>query len=124
MTKPMVKENSYMVMERFMMGLGSPIKLMGMVSIIGLMGLDMLENGKMINKKALEEKPGLMVQTLKGISSMVLNKDKVFSNSVMALFTRVSLSATKSVVKVNIFGLMVENMLDSGRITKLMERVY
>ena len=67
------------------------IKLMDKVYILILMGLNMKDIGRMINKKEKEKKYGLMGSHMKEIMLEVISKEKVNSFGVMGLFMKENL---------------------------------
>eukprot|EP00335_Anophryoides_haemophila_P000333 CAMPEP_0204821078 /NCGR_PEP_ID=MMETSP1018-20131115/2213_1 /ASSEMBLY_ACC=CAM_ASM_000518 /TAXON_ID=46462 /ORGANISM="Anophryoides haemophila, Strain AH6" /LENGTH=165 /DNA_ID=CAMNT_0051919671 /DNA_START=559 /DNA_END=1056 /DNA_ORIENTATION=- len=111
------------------------IKLMEKVLILTLMVLNILEIGKMTNKKVLVKKYGLMVPDIKVLMSKERNKVKAnfigltdlnmkenfkiiiymvkeFTPGLMEEHTKVNGKVIKWMEKENSYGLMVENMLD------------
>lgn len=82
------------------------------------MVLYMRDIGKMIKKTEREKRLGLMVLFMKGTIKRERNMEKDFSDGQMAALTMENFQTIIFMVKVSIFGLMIqESTKDNGRIT-------
>jgi hypothetical protein len=75
-TKPMEKEDSFILMEIFTMDVGKTINPMDKEFIVNIvMGLDIMGYGKRVNHMETDLKSGLIVLVLKGAMRMERNTE-------------------------------------------------
>jgi len=94
-TEPMVKENSYILMEISMMENGLMIRQMAMVSIIISTVPCMRDTGEMISSMVKARSHGLMAQSMKAIIWLAKSTEWVFTAGMTAANTPVNGMKTK-----------------------------
>ena len=82
------------------------------------MELNILDNGKMIDKMEREKKYGLMVLVIKANIKMEKKMVEEFLNGLMVHFMLENFFKITYKDKVNIVGMMEENMLVNGKMIK------
>lgn len=88
------------------------------------MGLSMLDNGRMTNKKAMGKKNGKMVLIIRVNIEVEKNKEKGLLFGVMIVLMKVILCRTTFMGRANICGKMEEYMKDNGTIIRCMGKEY
>lgn len=86
------------------------------------MGLSMLDNGRMTNKRAMAKKSGKMVLIIRANIEVEKNKEKGLLSGVMIVLMKVILCRTTFMVRVNICGKMEEFIKENGTTIKCMEK--
>jgi len=119
---PMAKVDSFTVMQMCMKVIGKMTKPMEEQHILMPMGLNIWEIGKMINKKVLEKKFGLMVLNMKANTYKERNKAKESFSGQMEVNMMDYSKIITFMVMVHILGLTEELIKVTGNIIKCMAK--
>ena len=108
----------------YILASGNMIEQMVKEDIFQIMELNMMENGKMINKKDMGNKNGKMEQFIKEVISKVKNKEKVPLYGEMIVHMKVISMIIIFMVMGNMYGKMEEFIKEIGIIIRCMEKEF
>ena len=123
-TKPTEKEDLFMQMVMFMMDNGMMIKLMDLEFIAILMELNTKVIGKKINNMVMDLKHGQTEQDMKANTFKAKNMESADLHGLMEVLSTENSLTIIYKERVNTIGLMEENLMDHGWITKWKEVVF